>query len=148
MASDPPDQLVQTQLKLHRERLAKGISWYQHLADACPKGQDMYLCEEDQEWHTVRWDSDDDHSGVISSTVSAEIMTRAKLGHWDIQAVTLYGIKPSQGYWLEIPSADDNAYSPPMGRVPVYLAHLYLGVRFPLHPFIVELLEDWQLSLA
>ena len=47
-----------------------------------------------------------------------------------------------------IPGVKSRAQLPPMGWFYVYKDQLLAGVRFPLHPFLLDLLNHYQMPLA
>ncbi|KNA25321.1 hypothetical protein SOVF_007610 [Spinacia oleracea] len=59
---------------------------------------------------------------------------------------TKYGIKPP--YMLVKPGAEATVTTPAPGCTAVYVASLEMGLRFPLHPFILELLNCYGLAIC
>lgn len=52
------------------------------------------------------------------------------------------------GYWFSLSGEDDTVFDPPEGHITVYPKHLEFGIIFPLDPFIVQVLNEYNLSLA
>jgi len=51
------------------------------------------------------------------------------------------------GYDVRVPKVGSNVRVLPEGCIPVYEAVLDLGLRFPLHPFVLEILDGYDLGL-
>lgn len=51
-------------------------------------------------------------------------------------------------YALYIPEHTETLCTPQTGCIAIYKAYLELGLRFPLHPFITEVLHSYCLSLC
>ena len=100
-----------------------------------------YLDPDNHHWTSVRWADVKENDGPANSALDPDFLQRAYAKRFDVRAGELYGFGSSFGYWFEVPNPSDRAYSPPRFRIPIYVAHLELGVRFPLHPFMVELLK-------
>ncbi|MFX6961433.1 hypothetical protein ABTH76_20680, partial [Acinetobacter baumannii] len=84
------------------------------------------------------------NAGIINTIPSRKWLETAVTKNYVAAAEILYGIMESDGYWLRLPMPDSSVVSPPGDDghtyVGVYLRQLEHGLRFPLHPFIVELL--------
>ena len=52
------------------------------------------------------------------------------------------------GYKFIIPDADATVNRLPSKRIAIYPAAFSYGVRFPLHPVIVEILKKYKLALV
>ncbi|XP_056693120.1 uncharacterized protein [Spinacia oleracea] len=87
--------------------------------------------------------------GPLEKSVSGDWLVEAKLGHYHRRAEELYGIQHALGYWCELPDQErPRVTHPPRGFISVYTHHLENGLRFPLDPFISELLVSYNISLA
>lgn len=59
-----------------------------------------------------------------------------------------YGILEEDGYWCRMPSPTDIIHRPPPGYVGVYTRQLQYGIRFPLDPFVRDILIKYRISCA
>lgn len=121
-----------------------------HLAmirSQAPGGSNHYV-DQTGHWVTSRSTLESEFFGPVHHRITNSFVAFLKekslierLTAWACHGVT-------DQYWFESPNQGDEAFRPRLGRVPVYLAHLNAGVRFPLHTFIVSLLNHWRISLA
>ena len=52
------------------------------------------------------------------------------------------------GYWSRIPAAEDRIHRTPAGYIGVYVRMLEYGLRFPVHPFVINVLNGFNISLS
>ncbi|XP_021862089.1 uncharacterized protein [Spinacia oleracea] len=109
-----------------------------HWSEADPKGKLAPILHE-----TTKID------GPLEKSVSGDWLVEAKLGAYHRKAEELYGIQHALGYWCELPEQErPRVTHSPKGFISVYTHHLENGLRFPLDPFISELLVSYNISLA
>ncbi|XP_056698522.1 uncharacterized protein [Spinacia oleracea] len=109
-----------------------------HWSEADPKGKYASILHE-----TTQID------GPLEKSVSGDWLVEAKLGNYHRKAEELYGIQHALGYWCELPEQErPRVTHPPRGFISVYTHHLENGLRFPLDPFVSEVLVSYNISLA
>lgn len=59
-----------------------------------------------------------------------------------------YGIFEEDGHWCRMPSPTDRIHRPPPGYIGVYTRQLQYGLRFPLDPFVRDILIKYRISLC
>ena len=64
------------------------------------------------------------------------------------QIEIFYGIYEKDGYWCQMPVTEDRIHRPPPGYIGVYTRQLQSGLRFPLHPFVTQVLNGYNISLC
>lgn len=75
-------------------------------------------------------------------------LRNAREGHYHRVAEDVYDIQYSQGYWCELPSPEHARVThPPRGFVSVYTRHLEYRLRFPLDPFVADVLVGYNITL-
>ena len=65
----------------------------------------------------------------------------------DLGRIRGYCFIPSE-FDLEVPGPSDRVHCPPVGWLGIYEDSLKAGLRFPIHPFVIKLLTEYNMCPA
>ena len=74
-------------------------------------------------------------------------MYQSVLTSEDIWRIRGYCFIPVE-FDLEVPGPSDRVHCPPMGWLGIYEDSLKVGLRFPIHPFVIRLMTKYNMCLA
>ena len=63
----------------------------------------------------------------------------------DIGRIRGYCFVPVE-FDLEVPGPSDRVHCPPVGWLGIYEDSLNAGLRFPIHPFVIRLMTEYNVS--